>query len=54
MGGNHWVGVAGSVSVGATVLRVGVAEGVSATAAVGVGVGTRASGFMTSSSMPMQ
>ena len=48
------MGVGGSVSVGSTLSRVGVAEGGSVGVAVDVGVGTLASGFNTSIEMPTQ
>ena len=39
MGGDHWVDVGNSVSVGSGVSRATVAEGDAATVTVGVGVG---------------
>lgn len=54
VGGNHWAGVGGSVSVGATVPRVGVAEGEVTGVAVGVGVGFLASGLSTNRARPRQ
>ena len=54
VGGNHWVGVGGSVSVGTTVPTVGVPEGVSVDVVVGVGVAFWASGFRNNIEMPMQ
>lgn len=54
VGGNHCVGVGGSVSVGSTVPSVGVAEGDAASVAVGVGVGLLASGFSINRARPRQ
>jgi len=55
VGGNHWVGVGSSVSVGPSASSVDVTEGISINVAVGVGVRCPASGFKaTSTEMPMQ
>ena len=54
VGGNHWVGVGGSVSVGSTVPKADVAEGGAVGVTVDVGVGPLVSGFNTSIEMPMQ
>ncbi len=54
VGGNHWVGVGGSVSVGSTVPKVDVAAGGSVGVTVDVGVGPLVSDCNTSIETPMQ
>jgi hypothetical protein len=53
VGGNHWVGVGRSVSVGFAIVGVGVFVGVAVGVVVGMGVGALTSGFSASSKMPV-
>jgi hypothetical protein len=54
VGGYHWVGVGGKVSVGSTGSEVGVAEGISVGSAVSVGVGVLPAGLRASIDIPIQ
>jgi hypothetical protein len=54
VGGNHCVGVGGSVSVGSLGSGVGVADGNSVEGIVDVGVGTLVCGLSANIEMPMQ